>query len=76
MILELLEKSLEHIRDCECDEGCPSCIHSPKCGSGNKPLDKKAAIMILEFLVGRKPLGLFCGDGEQEPAPAKAEEKE
>ncbi len=56
MVLELLEKTLELLETCECEEGCPSCIHSPKCGSGNKPLDKEAAKRILECLVGRIPL--------------------
>jgi ATP-dependent helicase YprA (DUF1998 family) len=26
-------------------------IQSPKCGSGNKPLDKQAAVLILQDLV-------------------------
>lgn len=56
MIQELLEKTLELIRSCTCEEGCPSCIHSPKCGSGNKPLDKQAALLILEGLLGHIPL--------------------
>ena len=56
IILELLEKTWEHVRTCECEEGCPSCIHSPKCGSGNKPLDKRAALLILEGLLGHIPL--------------------
>jgi DEAD/DEAH box helicase domain-containing protein len=41
----------ELVRDCPCDQGCPGCIISPKCGSDNQPLDKKAAEMILERLV-------------------------
>ena len=28
------------IEACECPLGCPSCVQSPKCGSGNDPLDK------------------------------------
>ena len=51
-ILELLEKTYELVRSCECETGCPSCIHSPKCGSGNKPLDKEAAQLIMEGLLG------------------------
>ncbi len=37
---------------CPCDQGCPSCIHSPKCGSGNKPLDKAAALFLVKGLLG------------------------
>ena len=40
----------ELVRDCGCDEGCPSCIYSPKCGNDNQPLDKEAAVMILRDL--------------------------
>jgi len=68
VVLELLEKTLDHLKTCECDEGCPSCIHSPKCGSGNKPLDKEAAILILELLLGHISLGQFYDAGmEGEP---------
>jgi DEAD/DEAH box helicase domain-containing protein len=49
---ELLRTTLALVRDCPCELGCPSCIHSPKCGSGNKPLDKAAAILTLEGLLG------------------------
>lgn len=49
---ELLRHTLTLLRDCPCEIGCPSCIHSPKCGSGNKPLDKAAAILTLEGLLG------------------------
>ncbi len=50
IIDKLLRKTLELIRGCGCEDGCPSCIHSPKCGSGNRPLDKKASIEILKML--------------------------
>jgi DEAD/DEAH box helicase domain-containing protein len=51
VIEELLQKTKRLVEDCPCDEGCPSCIHSPKCGSGNKPLDKQACLKTLEFLL-------------------------
>jgi DEAD/DEAH box helicase domain-containing protein len=38
------------VRDCGCDDGCPSCIYSPKCGNDNQPLDKEAAVLILKDL--------------------------
>lgn len=50
-IMELVEQTLRLISDCKCLDGCPSCIHSPKCGSGNKPLDKLACEMILKGLL-------------------------
>ncbi len=50
-INELWEKTLQLIENCECEEGCPSCIYSPKCGNENKPLDKKAAVIILKKLI-------------------------
>ena len=65
VVQELLEKTLQLIRECECEEGCPSCIHSPKCGNGNKPLDKKSAIVVLEFLLGHIPLSRICGPVEE-----------
>jgi DEAD/DEAH box helicase domain-containing protein len=49
---ELLKRTVELIADCPCEDGCPSCIHSPKCGSGNKPLDKAAAWQTANLLLG------------------------
>jgi len=56
ILKELLERTRALINDCPCEEGCPSCIHSPKCGSGNKPLDKQAACEIASLLLGDRPL--------------------
>jgi len=51
IIEELWEATLKVVKECPCLEGCPSCVQSPKCGNNNKPLDKKAAQMLLEGLL-------------------------
>jgi len=76
VVLELLEKTLEIVKSCECEDGCPSCIHSPKCGSGNKPLDKGAASLILEALTGRISLSEMSNEKVTEIAPPLVQEKE
>jgi DEAD/DEAH box helicase domain-containing protein len=71
---ELLRKTLSLIQECPCLDGCPSCVHSPKCGSGNKPLDKRAAEFILEWLGGEKPAEKQKAKSEnRQPAPPAAE---
>jgi len=50
----LLEVTYKAISSCSCEIGCPSCVHSPKCGSGNRPIDKGAAIFILDKIINKK----------------------
>ncbi len=47
---EWVAATRQTISDCECPEGCPSCVQSPKCGNGNEPLDKAGALLLLELL--------------------------
>jgi len=69
----LLETTLELIRDCPCQEGCPSCVHSPKCGSGNRPIDKEASIRVLELLTGQDELPAI--ESQQLEPPLTASEQ-
>jgi DEAD/DEAH box helicase domain-containing protein len=78
---ELVQLAGEIARECECTDGCPSCIHSPRCGAGNHPLDKRAVIRVVDLALARAAAGgraatelveielaLPWDDEEEEPA--------
>jgi DEAD/DEAH box helicase domain-containing protein len=52
----LLEATRQAVASCGCDQGCPTCIHSPRCGSGNRPLDKRATVRLLDLILSPEPL--------------------
>lgn len=76
---DLWEAALDLVAGCECGEGCPSCVHSPKCGSGNKPLDKAAAVMLMMIVLGKRerrgPRAQAPGTRVIPPGPAARQEE-
>ncbi len=46
-----LRATRDLVAGCPCRDGCPSCVQSPKCGTGNSPLDKHGALLVLRLLV-------------------------
>lgn len=44
---EWIDAAHELISHCSCQDGCPICILSPNCPSGNEPLSKSAAKLLI-----------------------------
>jgi DEAD/DEAH box helicase domain-containing protein len=65
-----LRATAEAIMSCECQAGCPSCVQSPKCGTGNDPLAKDGAVLLLETLLAGAPAAAPAEATATSPEPA------
>ncbi|MDR1820148.1 MAG: DEAD/DEAH box helicase [Methanobrevibacter sp.] len=52
---DLIVSTSKLLENCNCDDGCPACIYSPKCGNDNKPLHKEGTIFLLNYI--KKEIG-------------------
>ena len=60
VFVDLIKSTIDLLDNCQCSDGCPSCIYSPKCGNDNKPLHKGATKYILNYMIN-----LVSGDMEE-----------
>lgn len=51
IIEDCLERAYRMLAECDCADGCPSCIHIPQCQTRNERLDKKGAAAFLSKIL-------------------------
>ena len=70
-----LRATAEAIGSCECQAGCPSCVQSPKCGTGNEPLAKEGAVLLLETLLAGAPAAAALVPPRSPGAPLRPDDR-
>ncbi len=62
----LLQNVRQVLKKCPCETGCPSCIQSPKCGAGNRPLDKQGCLFLIDKILDSDGRTVLSLDGQEE----------
>lgn len=65
-----LSATLERLTSCRCEDGCPACVVSPKCGNGNQMLDRSAAVLLVRAMLAG-PSAVQPGDGVRMLSPRR-----
>lgn len=47
---QVVEKARTIAHECACTAGCPACVHSSDCSEFNSVLDKRGALLVLDFV--------------------------
>lgn len=54
LMAEILKSCFDLVSRCSCKDGCPSCLHIPKCELANEKLDKEGAFLLLAGALNKK----------------------